>query len=263
VAWAFASGYQAALIRIEGAARSPGALVSLCATEEGGGHPRAIKTSLTRRDESTLTLTGEKKFVTLGAEADVLLVVASLGVDTTGRNQLRVVRVPSGRTGVTLRPGRPLPFAPEIGHAAVVLDAVAVSEDELVPGDGYETVLKPFRTIEDLHVMAALLGWAIGVGRHSKWPRNWLEEASATIVLLRTLGGEPPLAPETHAVLAGAITGIRRLMDTAPWQLADAPVRERWERDRALLDVASTVRAARTEAAWKALLQKSPPEPSR
>jgi alkylation response protein AidB-like acyl-CoA dehydrogenase len=252
VGWAFAGGYQAALTRLDPSTTVGGRLAALCATEEGGGHPRDIRTSLARQGD-VWTLSGQKKFVTLGADADVLLVVASAGQDMGGRNHLRVARVPAGRRGVSLHAGRPLPFTPEIGHAAVTLDSVELSENELLAGDGYDTVVKPFRTIEDVHVMAALLGWATSTGRRCHWARRWLEEAVAMILLLRTLGAEPPLAPETHAALAGALTGVRRLMDTAAWDSVDGSTRERWERDRPLLDVASSVRAARLETAWSAL----------
>jgi hypothetical protein len=154
---------------------------------------------------------------------------------------------------VRLEPGGVTPFAPEIGHARAVFEEVLVEEGELLPGDGYSTVLKPFRTIEDVHVMAAVLGWGIGVGRRSAWDRAWLDEAIALVVALRAIGASPPSHPGTHVALAGALTGTKRLLDTAAWDRVEAAVRSAWQRDRPLLDVASTVRAARLEAAWGAL----------
>src|SRR5277367_3479179 len=51
LAWAFACGYESALERLVPGVTRGGALVAaLCATEEGGGHPRAIRASLTPRD---------------------------------------------------------------------------------------------------------------------------------------------------------------------------------------------------------------------
>jgi alkylation response protein AidB-like acyl-CoA dehydrogenase len=253
VGWAFACGYEAALARLDPAAPG-GTLAALCATEEGGGHPRAIRTTLTPGDASgRYALTGRKAWVTLGAEAEVLLVVASVGVDPEGRNRLRVARIPSTRAGVRLEPGSVTPFAPEIGHARAVFEEVLVEEGELLPGDGYSTVLKPFRTIEDAHVMAAILGWGIGVGRRSTWDRAWLDEAIALVVALRAIGSAPPSHPGTHVALAGASTGTKRLLDAAAWDRVEPAVRAAWARDRPLLDVASTVRAARLEAAWGAL----------
>ena len=39
-------------------------------------------------------------------------------------------------------------FVPEISHAEVELDRVKVSDADVLPGDGYDDYLKPFRTIE-------------------------------------------------------------------------------------------------------------------
>ena len=250
--WAFACGYEAALRRLLPSLGS-GELAALCASEEGGAHPRNIRTTLVPRGDGGWTLTGRKSWVTLGAEADVLLVVASVGSDPQGRNQLRVARVPSGRTGVSFEAASPLPFAPEIGHTRVTLSEVAIAAEELLPGDGYDEVLKPFRTIEDAHVLAAAVGWAVGVAKASGWDRAWIERAVGVIVALRAIGATPPSRPETHLALAGAAALARRLLDEGSWAQADGAVREAWERDRALLEVAARAREARIEAAWRKL----------
>jgi acyl-CoA dehydrogenase len=250
--WAFACGYEAALRRLLGSA-SGNQLASLAATEDGGGHPRAIRTALTQRDGGGWELAGDKSWVTLGAYAEVLLVVASTGQDDRGRNRLRVARVPSSRAGVSLEPGAPLPFAPEIAHARLQLRGVHVADDEILPGDGYDDVLKPFRTIEDTHVVAAALGWTVGVGQASAWDHGWTERAIATIVALRAIGQAEPSKPETHLALAGAMDLSRTLLASADWTSAPAATRARWERDRPLLDVASKVRAARLDAARRAM----------
>jgi acyl-CoA dehydrogenase len=250
--WAYAAGYEAAIARLDPQGMQGGVLGSLCATEEGGGHPRAIRSALTARDGG-YSLSGTKSWVTLGDDADLLLVVASVGADGEGRNRLRVARMPSSRAGIVVRGAPPLPFVPEVGHAKATFDAVPIDEGELLPGDGYDDALKPFRTIEDIHVMAAVLAWAIGVGRASAWPRSWMDEALALVVFFRGASDRPPLAPETHVVLAGAQSLARRLLGEAAWSQSEESVRSRWERDRRLLEVASTVRAARLQAAWRSL----------
>jgi alkylation response protein AidB-like acyl-CoA dehydrogenase len=253
VGWAFACGYQGALARLDPESTRGAQLTALCATEEGGAHPRAIRTTLTRTGDGGHTLSGRKAWVTLGTAAEVLLVVASTGLDAQGLNRLRVARVPTARRGVRVEGAEATPFAPEIGHARVVFEDVAVADAELLPGDGYDAVLKPFRTIEDAHVMAALVGWGIGVGRASAWEHAFLDEAVGVALLLRTLGAADPSRPETHVALAGAMAATRRLLEAAPWDRADAAVRAAWDRDRALLDVASRARTARLESAWRAL----------
>ena len=249
--WAFASGYQAALSRLlpRGAARA--CVAALCATEEGGGHPRAIRATLTR-EEDRWRLSGRKTWVTLGLDAELLLVVASAG-EEAGRNCLRVAVVPADREGVALEPGMPLPFAPEIGHARLALADVVVGDEELLPGDGYDTVLKPFRTIEDQHVLSAILGWSLGVASESAWSRAWRAEATSALAALESLGAASPSTPETHVALAGVFSSSRRLLDEADWGAADPTTREGWQRDRPLLDVASGAWSARLEAAWRSL----------
>jgi acyl-CoA dehydrogenase len=274
VGWAFAGGYQAALARLDPASIPAGKLAALCATEDGGAHPRAIRSSLAPAAGGTgWTLTGRKTFVSMGTDADVLFVVASTGARADGRNQLRVARVASKAAGVTLRAREPLPVVPEIGHAEASFDAVAVADDALLPGDGYDDALKLFRTVEDVHVTAAVLGWGIGVARggvsaggsaggsgsagasegEGAWGREWIERAVGLVVLLRALGREEPAAPETHIALAGALEDAGQLLASAPWDRANAAVRAGWERDRAILQVASKVRSARLETAWRTL----------
>lgn len=133
----------------------------------------------------------------------------------------------------------------------MTLSQVAVSDGELLAGDGYDTVLKPFRTIEDAHVLAAAMAWGVGVGIASGWERAWVERAVAVIASLRAIGACPPSAAETHVALAGALGLARKLLEEAPWDRAPATTRDLWQRDRAVLDVASPVRAARADAAWR------------
>ena len=129
-----------------------------------------------------------------------------------------------------------------------------VSDDELLSGDGYDDLLKPFRTLEDTHVFAAVLGWALGVGHSSGWDRAWTERALALLVVLREIGRSAPSAPATHVALAGAMDLGRSLLDDRRLVPRARLVRLRWERDRPLLDVARKVREAKVEGAWRALV---------
>jgi acyl-CoA dehydrogenase len=252
--YAFAGAYQAALVRLV-PALDRDEPVCLCATEAGGAQPRAISTRLEPRPGGAV-LTGEKSFVTLADEARVLLVVASEGVDESGRNRLRLVRVRAGAPGVSVRGKAPTPFAPEIPHASVVFEEVAVAPDDVMPGDGYTRYLKPFRTIEDIHVLAAVTGFLVAVARASGWPRPIVERGMSCAVGLRGLGAADPTKPETHVALAGAFAGARALLaEVEPlWPTAPEETHRRWQRDRLLLEVAGGVRARRTDAAWRALV---------
>jgi acyl-CoA dehydrogenase len=239
--YAFVGGYGAALDHLLGE-KSP-VLRCLAATESGGGHPKAMHTSL--KDEA---LNGEKTFATLATHAAELLVVASRGLGADGRNQLVLVKVPASAAGVTITPRNPTPFAPEIPHARVTF--TNVREHSALAGDAYDNYLKPFRTIEDTHVLAATLGYLVAAARRGSWNRSFLEGAASLVVAVRAIAG--PLDPSTHIALAGTFTALRRLVaeHDAEWEKSDAAERERWQRDLGLLLVAEQVRTKRTAAAW-------------
>jgi acyl-CoA dehydrogenase len=248
VGYAFVAGYRNAL---QALAPMLGGdeIVALSATEAGGNHPRAIQTTL--KDGR---LNGRKRWTTLAGRASALLVVASIG-EEDGKNRLRVVRVHSNQQGVLILPMTEAPFVPEIPHAEVHLEDVEVHERDVLPGDGYDAYLKPFRTVEDLHVHGALLGYLVGVARRAKWPRATIEELTSLVASVRTLTAEDPLAPATHVALAGLLTQAHYALERIEphWSLVDEGTRSRWQRDRVILNVAGKAREARREAAWRSI----------
>lgn len=253
--FAFASGYHSALRSLfPGMPRDHRA--ALCATEAGGAHPSAIQTRLSGGNgDGPLRLSGTKAFVTLGTAADTLFIVATEGVDEQGRNRLRMVMIDAQREGVHLNVLPETPFVPEIPHAELKLTEVKVSPDEVLPGDGYTRYLKPFRTVEDCHVHAALLGWLLQVGRRSGWPERVQDEVLALVVTMRGLALADPASSAVHVALGGALDLCQRLVKGLEewWPQVDAPTRDLWERDKALLGVAGKARAKRREAARQRL----------
>jgi hypothetical protein len=239
--FAFAVGYGEALrvlAGIEGVA-------ALCATEAGGNRPRDIATKLEGR-----VVTGHKKWATVGSLASTLLVVATTGQDLEGKNRLRVVRVSAAAPGVTITPSTAA-FIHEIPHAEITLDRVNV--DEVLPGDGYDDYLKPFRTIEDIHVHAALVGYLIGVARRRELPG--IDRLVAIAGATRELAGADVRAPATHVALAGVLALIGDTLPELEKQWGANPDDEwaRWQRDRVLLHVAGAARKQRRERAWQKL----------
>jgi len=247
--YAFVGGYEAALARL--VAPQPHRRACLCATESGGVHPRAIQTKL-ETTGGELTLSGEKTFATLATEAEVLYVVASEGV-RDGRNALRLVRVRADAAGLTIAPRPEAPFAPEIPHAKITLDRVRVELEDVLPGDGYSAYLKPFRTIEDVHVFLAVIGYLVRVARISRWAA--LEGLAAHARALLPLAVGDPGAPAAHLALARVIDTVRDELLAFPWGSVDEQTRARWERDQPLLWVAESARKKRTEAALAATNQ--------
>jgi acyl-CoA dehydrogenase len=249
--FAFASGYAEALRSLAPAALS--GITALCATEEGGNHPRAIQTRLTPAGPGQYTLSGRKKWATVASEASALLVVASAGVGADGKNQLRVVRVAADAPGVSLH-STAAPFVPEIPHAEVELEGVTVTDADILPGDGYDDYLKPFRTVEDIHVHAAVIGYLIGVARRHDFPRELVQSLAALAMTTRALADADVKSPATHVALAGLIDHTSRAVTDVEQRWTTAPDEEWkwWQRDRPLLQVAGKARAARRERAWEA-----------
>ena len=240
LAWAFASGYAAALralLPAIGAKR-----VCVAATEDSGAHPRAIQTTLEGR-----RVRGKKRFVTLGARAEVLLVVAKSG-EKDGRPVLRVVRVDAKAPGVTVVSSTPAPFVPEIEHAQIDIDA----DGEVLDGDGYEAFLKPFRTIEDVHVHTALLAHLAAIGSRNGWPHPIVARLCALVACGRSIAIASPRAPEVHVALGGMIAETEALLP-----IIDPLMDDRWKRDKALFGVAGRARAERFARAFERLSDPS------
>ncbi|WP_174187205.1 acyl-CoA dehydrogenase family protein [Nocardia barduliensis] len=248
--FAFLSGYQEALRTLIPDLPEDD-LVAMCATEEGGGHPAAIRATLTERDGVWL-VDGTKSFATMGSFARRLVVIASVGTSPDGRNMLRACEIEAGDTGVRRTDNPALPFAPEVPHASVVLTGVPA---RVLPGDGYLDYLKPFRTIEDIHVLAATLGWLTRVARLSDWPQASRQRLLTMVAAVRGMGIDAPTSPGVHIALGGLFELFGELMAGLEplWQSSDPEIRQRWERDRPLLATAGRVRGQRLAAAWRAV----------
>jgi acyl-CoA dehydrogenase len=240
---AFCFGYQAALRALLPGLMA-GRLGALCATEAGGNHPRAIRTRL-----EDGRLTGEKAFVTLGPFADLLVVVASSGRDERGRNRLVACTVDPGAPGVGVTAMPPLPFVPDVPHGT--LSMVGVRPERVLPGDGYTGLLKPFRTIEDTHVHAALGAWLVGVAVDAGWPDDLVEALLGIVATLGQVAAFDPSQPGTHRLLGGALANFDVLLERVEplWSTAAPGVEQMWQRDRALMRIASGAREARLDSA--------------
>lgn len=256
VGWAFASGYQAAL-RALVADLPRDTLAAFCVTEAEGNRPRNIRTTIVPQPDGTLRIDGAKRWTTLGPASTLLLIVGALPMpEGAGRPVLRVARVSVPTPGLVLQPMPPTRFAPEVPHAQVLMQDLRVGAGALLPHDGYDAYVKPFRTIEDLHVTLAVLAYLLREGRARCWPAAFNEEVVAALMLLSHLAGEDSTAAPTHIALAGALRIAHRLYADASmlWAAAgDDPAARRWQRDAALFEVAGAARAQRAERAWERL----------
>jgi len=251
-AWAFAAGYQAALQRLVPAIDNA-RVAAICITEKGGPHPARIHCRLASDPGcgDRWRLDGRKEFVSGAEKADILLVAATTGTTADGRKALRMVTVPAASEGVTVSALPTLGMVPEIPHAKVCLEGVMVAEEDIWPGDGYTGAIKPFRTMEDLHVTGAFLAWIFAIGRRFGWPSSVLETILSLMVSLRGLALASPGEPHVHRALGGLLEQVRDLLQKIDplWQGVDAEARGWWQRDRKVLDIAAAARQRRLETA--------------
>lgn len=241
---AFLAGYQAALRALWPAA--PLSLGALCVTEKKSVRPADLQTRL-----EGLVLHGQKDFAT-AADRAAWWLVAARDEDEGEAPRLAMAVVQAGAPGATLEPLPALPLLPDIPHARLLLDG---AHCERLPGDGWETYSKPFRTLEDTHVLAALCAWLYGLANELHWP------AELTLRLVGVLAGcaevsrQPAGQAETHLLLAGVFSqfeGLSAALDAA-FAMSDPALAAVWQRDRGVLAIAGVARAKRLEKARAAL----------
>ena len=241
---AFLIGYQAALRVLWPSA--PAALGALCATERRSVRPADMHSRL-----EGLRVTGRKDFVTAGLEAEWLLVAARC--EAAGESaQLKLAVVYPGEPGVTLEALPTLPLMPEVGHARLTLQQAAC---ELLAGDGWDAYVKPFRSLEDLYVLAALVAWLYGVGQECAWPQ------ALQLRLLGLLGGCAEGSRQCadsvgcHLLLGGLFAQFHALRGELDQALAAGPEQwaQLWQRDQGVLALATAARDKRLAKAWAAV----------
>jgi acyl-CoA dehydrogenase len=250
--YAFAAGYESALRRLVPSLPAE-PIVSLCVTEKKGARPSDVASSLKKTgNEAAWVLNGSKEFATLAPDAERLLVAASVGIAADGKNMIRMALVDGDAAGLEVEPMRDLGIVPEIRHGALTLRDVRVGDEQILHGDGYKDYIKPFRTMEDLHVQAAVTGYIFHAACAYKWPRTFKEDTISLLACMRALAGENPLSPRLHIAMGGLGRQLSFLFETAGpfWDKSDETARKRWFRDIPLLSVAGGLRARRLDNAW-------------
>ncbi|KAB5624281.1 acyl-CoA dehydrogenase [Pseudomonas putida] len=240
---AFLIGYQAALRVLWPSA--PAGLGALCATERRSVRPADMHTRL-----DGLRLSGRKDFVTAGLDAEWLLVAArSEAQGESARLSLAVVY--PGEPGVTLEALPTLPLMPEVGHARVELKHAAC---ELLAGDGWDAYVKPFRSLEDLYVLTALLGWLHGVAQECAWPQALRLRLIGLLAACAEASRQCADSVGCHLLLAGLFAQFQALRADIDAALASGPEHwaQLWQRDQGLLALAAATRETRLIKAWAA-----------
>jgi acyl-CoA dehydrogenase len=257
IAFAFAAGYCSAMQSLL-PALPENAITCFCISEEGGGHPRAIKSQLVplpseTDQKKTFTLNGKKKYITCAKEADLFLVAASDGIRDDGTNSLRMMKLDSKTQGISIVPMKNLHIVPEISHCELIFTDVNICESDLLPGDGYTDYIKPFRTIEDLHISAGILGYLFKNACIYDWGTDVKESILGRIASVRNLALNNPGAPAVHIVTGDLLKQIKKLLKRLEpfWEKVGGKAKKDWDRDKILMNIADKARIRRSQTAWK------------
>ncbi len=242
---AFLVGYQAALRALWPSA--PHSLGALCATEQRSLRPLDMQTRL-----DDLRLSGRKDFVTAGDAADWLL-VAARSEEPGEVPRLNLAVVYPGEPGVRLEKLTPMPLMPDIGHGRLFLDNALC---ELLAGDGWDAYVKPFRTLEDIYVLSAMIAWLFGVGQDSDWPQTLQLRLLALLAGCAEVSRQAPNNPAGHVLLGGLFAQFDGLKAEVNQALADGPPQwaAMWQRDQTVMDLAAGARGKRLTKALAGLL---------
>lgn len=241
---AFLAGYQAALRALWPAA--PLSLGAMCVTEKKSVRPADLQTRL-----DGLVLHGRKDFATAAENAAWWLVAAR--EEGPGESpRLAMLVVLAGAPGATLEPLPALPLLPDIPHARLVLDG---AHCERLPGDGWESYSKPFRTLEDTYVLAAICAWLYGLAIERRWASALTQGLVGVLAGCAEVSRQPANLAETHLLLAGVFSQFERLSAELETTLAnsDPALAAVWTRDRGVLSIAGAARAKRLETARRVL----------
>jgi len=162
-------------------------VVSFCITEESGSHPRDIKTSLgeagrNEDGDALFKLNGEKKFITSACESDILLVAASAGHGADGKNILRMVSMNSDLPGIEMETMDEIKVTPEFSHCYIRFNDVEIHEKHVSGEDAFTEYMKPFRTVEDIYVLTAVLSCLFSTACRYDWPRGVKEDIIGLLI---------------------------------------------------------------------------------
>ena len=165
--------------------------------------------------------------------------------------RLNLAVVYPGEPGVTLEALPILPLMPEVGHGRLLLEQAAC---ELLAGDGWDAYVKPFRSLEDLYVLAALTAWLYGVGQECAWPQAL--RLRLLSVLAGCAEGSRQCADSVgcHLLLAGLFGQFQALRADIDEALLAGPAQwaQLWQRDQGVLALAAAARDKRLAKAWAA-----------
>ena len=201
----FLAGYQAALEKMFPTI-APNELKALCISEEKGGHPKAMQTTLTDNK-----INGLKTYITAGSDVVHLLVLCKTNEIVNGRSILKMVHIPSNAPNTTIS-NFELPFMKDIKHGKLALNNTSITDNQILNGDGYTQYTKPFRTLEDVCIGLAYQAMLLRQAIDYDWDEVVRDQLLLSIFTLKNLLQLPPSDKETHLLLTANEEGFKKLL---------------------------------------------------
>lgn len=132
---------------------------SLAASEPNtGAHPKYIKTTA-EPFNGGFRITGEKTYLTNGPIADIFIVIAVTGHESY-KKALTAFLVERNAPGLSVAEPLKLQILRPSPHGGIILNNCMVGRESVFGnvGDAYETIIKPFREVEDTMLMGPISG---------------------------------------------------------------------------------------------------------
>jgi acyl-CoA dehydrogenase len=258
LAFAFAGGYQAALRQFLPDLAAD-VFAALLLSEGKRQRPDELLTTLTPLGDGSFRLDGEKSYVMGGADADLLLVVARQGVDADGRITSGMVILPAHAAGITHSARTDAIILPALPHGRARFENVRVDAAMVLPGDGWVDYARPFRTLEDIHVSAAVAAHLAVHAIRRHFPQPLLASLLTCLLRLDACARAGFNDPQAHVLLAGA----ERELQQAGAQTNDLikghddGFARDWRANHLVVAMAAPARAKRLEKALATLQARS------
>lgn len=256
LAFCFAGGYQAALRRML-PALPDNAFAALLLSEGKRQRPDELLTTLTPLGDGRYRLDGDKSYVTGGDAADPLLVVARHGVAPDGRVQTALVILPPTLPGISCVDRTDVGFLAALPHGRAKFAGVVVEAAMIARGDGWIDYARPFRTLEDVHVSAAVAAYLLVNSLRRGFPDALSAALFSCLVRLGDCAQRAATDPVGHLLLAGAERELQQAAAQVNDLVAgqdDEFVRD-WRANHLLVALAAPARMARL---GKAMAQLRP-----
>ncbi len=231
---------------------NPQQWAAMCVTEVKGNHPKQLTTQVT--DDGVVT--GHKSFVTMGEQAQQLIVVAK--ADDPQENQvnhptLKAVLLQQSTQGIQIQGLENMKLVPDVPHASMQLEG---AQGVVLPGDGHTDYSKRFRYLEDIHVLMSFVALILSISVRNRLPSKVPEQCILLISAL--ISQKLQDEPWQHLHLAQAFKNFEMIISEfeESFELLPQAFKEGWLRDKKLFSLANKARQARAEKA-RAWLAKS------